>query len=119
MPLTWPVSLPTTFKQGSLQASTNERVIRTQMDQGPMKVRLRDSVSFKIYSGEISIKNNTLRDAFWNFYNSDALQGAEPFQWTDPYSGATKNFRFVSAPSETHVGGDVSTVSFTVEEVPS
>lgn len=119
MPLTWPVSLPVTFRKGSLQGQYNSRVMRTRMEQGPMKIRLTDSAKFRTYTGEIALKNNTLRNTFWNFYNDDAHQGAEPFQWTDPYSGATKTFTFVSDPSEAHLSGSMSTVSFTVEEVPS
>lgn len=118
MTLGWPPELPQNFLQGSLTSEFNDNAIRTSMETGPAKIRLRDSVLFQSHSGSISC---SLAQAlvFENFYNVDHAQGAIPFEWTDPYTGAAKMWRIVAKPQKTNTASKRCRFAFQIEEVPS
>ncbi len=118
MSLDWPATLPAHFIQGSVSSSRNDTAIRTQMEVGPMKIRRTDTVDYAKFSGECRMTMAQL-EIFWAFYNDDHEQGAEPFTWTDPFTGDSHLFVITAMPQVTHLGGTVVAVSFQVEEVPS
>ncbi len=116
MTLVFPASLPH-FHQGSVQSAVVDNVVRTEMETGPQKQRLKDRVFYMRHSGEMRIKTAKL-STFLDFFNLDADQGCTPFEWSDPFTAATKMYRFIGQPSINHISGDLVSVSFTVEEIP-
>lgn len=117
MTLVFPGTLPH-FHQGSVQSRPVDNVIKTEMESGPQKQRLKDRVIYYRHSGEIRIRIAKLA-TFLDFYNLDADQGCTPFEWTDPYTAVTKLYRFVSQPTISHILADLVSVAFEVEEIPS
>jgi hypothetical protein len=100
----WPATLP----QEQFIGLTDQRqvaVVRTQMDEGPAKVRRKFSAAVRDVMVPI-VLNGTQRGAFDPFFISDLEEGALAFDWDDPVTDSTLSFRFIEPPQWTlEVGG--------------
>lgn len=117
MTLGWPPELPNLL-QADLTSEPNDKAIRSSMESGPIKIRLRDTVDFESHSGSISC-NAAQSEIFKAFWKNDHKCGAVPFEWIDPDTGVAKMYRMVAKYQQTRQGGGRSKFSFQVEEVPS
>lgn len=116
MSLTFPPSI-TQHLLINYRSTPNDETIKKPMSTGPQRIRLRDNVRYDTHSGEIVV-TAAQRETFFDFYHDDHFQGAEPFEWRDPNTGATKLFRILE-PQEENLGGGYKRISFLLEEVPS
>lgn len=116
--LEWPSTLALTLKVGA-QKTVRSRVLRSKMDSGEEKIRLRDTAQVKIFTGEVAIKNRDQHKTFWDWFENSHFQGAEPFEWIDPFTGDIGTYYISSDVTESDAGGGVSSISFTLTELPS
>lgn len=117
MTLGWPLSLPQNLRPGA-SATPNKRTKETVMDDGTVKIRLTHNTKVTKFTGEIKV-TQAQADTFFDWYENDHLQGAVPFEWKDPFSGATKTFVITGTPQRTHNSKQISTISFVLQEMPS
>jgi hypothetical protein len=87
-----------------LQAKPNSNVIRTAMDAGPQKARRRYTASTKIFTGRI-ILNAEQRALFEQFYHTALADGVLRFNFTNPQTLETQEFRFTDDYTETSIDG--------------
>jgi len=98
--ISWPESLPKTLRLEGLQAQYKDPVIRTEMDAGPAKARLRYTRPPKQYSGSVVLDNDERITLDW-FYRIATRFGALRFNFTNPQTGETREYRFREPPGET------------------
>ncbi len=90
----WPVELPQSLDLQGYQEAVPSTTVRTEMDQGPAKVRRRFTAAARPISGSITItaaQVATLR----TFYETTTFGGAEAFDWISPIDGVVVSMRFV------------------------
>lgn len=116
---TWPSDLPDKPLREGYQETPPQTQIRTEMDTGPDKVRQRFTANVREYNVQIIIDNSQL-DSFDTFYTDTTSGGAEKFDYDNPRSGTTEEFRFVVPPDPQYeaLGGDLYRVSFKLEQLP-
>jgi hypothetical protein len=113
--LSWPAELPLTLRSDGLKSRYKDPVLRTDMDMGPAKTRLRYTRPPKPYNGTI-IVNERGRELLDYFYRITTRFGALRFNFTNPQSLEVREFRFTAPPDETCNDG-VYTVTLQVEEL--
>jgi len=102
--ISWPEALPQTLLAEGLHAKYKDPVIRTEMDSGPPKARLRFTHPLKHFSGNI-ILNEEERNILDFFYRITTRYGALRFNFTNPQTGEVRNYRFRGPPDETTIDG--------------
>ena len=100
----WPEGLPATLFINGLSARRNSNVIRTQMDAGPKKARRRYTASTKIFAGKMLL-NESQRFELERFYRTTLADGVLRFNFTDPQTLKSAEFRFTEDYSENSVDG--------------
>jgi len=89
----WPDSLPATLLLAGLSMQPQDNVIRTAMDAGPKKARRRYTAGVKTFSGK-QIFNAEQFIIFQRFYHTALADGVLRFNFTDPITLETAEFRF-------------------------
>jgi len=102
--IVWPDYLPVTMLMEGLTVTRQSNIIRTQMDAGPGKTRRRYTASVKRFAGKI-ILNESQRRHFDEFYRIILADGVLRFNFTDPQTLETGEFRFAQEPVEISVDG--------------
>ena len=100
----WPETLPQTLLMDGLSAQRNSNVIRTQMDAGPRKTRQRYTASVKVFTGRMVLDAGQ-RFALEQFYHTALADGALRFNFTDPQTLETGEFRFTQDYTENSLDG--------------
>ena len=119
----WPSTLPQEFQKPSFNNSPNSGIIRTEMDTGYPKIRLRFTATTENYSGTM-ILTETQKQAFLTFFRTTIRYGSLRFNFPDPYGGADIEARWVIStngePYSLTQDGDTTDwrLSFTLEELP-
>ena len=111
----WPQGLPETLLLEGLSAKRNSGVIRTQMDAGPKKARRRYTASTKTFSGKMILTAGQ-RYALEEFYHSALADGVLRFNFTDPQTLETGEFRFTEDYTENSLA-DMFEVSVSLEKL--
>lgn len=90
---TWPTSLVIT--RDGYTETTPKRIVRSNMETGPDKIRRRSSAQVREISLKLFLTDAQLQ-TFDDFFDAnDALA----FDFTDPRTGDAKRARFTDAPS--------------------
>lgn len=114
----WPAGLPQNFDTDSYSETRQDGVVRTPMENGPDKVRLRFTSTVERVTGTVTVVGSDV-ETFWTFYETDTLYGSVAFDWTHPRTGAATSFRFVSPPSVSPAPGGVHfVISLDLEILP-
>jgi len=100
----WPEALPNTLLIDGLSAKRSSGVIRTQMDAGPKKARRRYTASTKIFMGRM-ILDDGQRAVLDQFYHTALADGVLRFNFTDPQTLETAEFRFTGDYTENSSDG--------------
>jgi len=100
----WPDSLPATLLLAGLSMQPQDNVIRTAMDAGPKKARRRYTASAKTFSGKQVLSAEQFI-IFKHFYHATIADGVLRFNFTDPVTLETAEFRFTGAYSATALDG--------------
>lgn len=118
----WPSTLPEYPDQTSFSETIQDPVIRTEMDSGPKKNRLRFTAVPELYSMSM-VMTRVQRATFIDFYKNDLNYGVDEFSWYHPVDvdgfGARIpcNFRF-TGPYQITPQEQMFSVSFTLEVLP-
>ncbi len=109
---TWPTTLPEFETPGYSDAERNN-VIRSPNSYGPAKTRQRTTMPLRNIRGQIQVDSasSLVLDQFY------ADNAAIPFDKLNPRTGLTGQYKFVTPPSYTNLGGDEWLASFDVEVV--
>jgi len=89
----WPELLPSGLLADGFSKQPQSNVIRTSMDAGPKKARRRYTARTVKYSGKQMFDEAELM-VFEQFYHNVIADGVLRFNFTDPVSQETAEFRF-------------------------
>ena len=97
--IVWPTTLPRALRADSYTEVLAEGTIRTEMDEGPAKVRALPTRDYDKVSGNILVtiaQWALLRD----FYKVTTKGGVLPFEWVEMTDHSiTVDYRFTEPPS--------------------
>ena len=114
---TWPVGLQQKLDSEAFEKRFGNTLIRSDMDVGPAKVRSRYTDAVDEYNCSILLdydEHTTLN----TFYKTTLNNGALPFDFNDPFTGAPASFRFKEPPSIRALGGRTFRVAMQWEKLP-
>jgi hypothetical protein len=114
--ISWPEDLPVTLKIAGLRGQYKDPVIRTDMDMGPAKARLRYTRPPKNYTGSI-IVDETGREQLAYFYRITTRYGALRFNFANPQTLEIREYRFKAPPDESGDEDGLYTISLQLEEL--
>jgi hypothetical protein len=100
----WPEALPKTLLLSGLSRQPQSNVIRTAMDSGPRKARRRYTARAISHTGKMILSPEELA-AFEQFYHAALADGVLRFNFTDPVTLETAEFRFTGDYTVTAVDG--------------
>ena len=115
--ISWPSSLPDYLLVDAYNESFPNTTIRTQMDEGPAKVRRWGTAAIRPITGT-QILDGTEYSTLDTFYNTTSQGGSLRFDWTHPITGTSVEFRFVSPPTVTAIGNYFFNVTLNLEIMP-
>lgn len=113
--VTWPFLLPGGLLAAGFSKQPQNNVIRTNMDAGPKKARRRYTAKLVNYSGK-QVFDLAELSVFEQFYHYSLADGALRFNFDDPVTGETAEFRFTSDYSVNEIDG-LYEVSFSLEKL--
>jgi hypothetical protein len=114
---TWPVTLPAYPLLEGFQESVPDTTIRTDMEQGPAKVRQRTTAGVRKMSLSY-LMSKTQVAALESFYLTTLQGGALAFDFTHPRSNVTVSCRFAKPPEYGSGNGNYFRVSIEMEALP-
>lgn len=111
---TWPAGLPQSFNASGYNEDRSRKntLIRTKMDAGPDKVRLRSTAGPLLVSGVMHMTTSQLA-TLDTFVDTTTNGGVDQFDF--PYRTGTESVRFLKMPKYKSKGADLWDVSFTLE----
>ena len=113
--ISYPEQLPPVRASG-FSAQYKDPVIRTQMDAGPTKQRLRYTAVPKLFTGSI-IVNEEERSIFETWFKQTLGFGTLRFVMRNPQTGISEEFRFTGAYKEVETEGHFE-LSLSLERLP-
>jgi len=113
----WPGTLPDIPLSQGYKEGVPNLLLRTQMDQGPAKVRRRHSAGVRQVALMLQLHKDQVAtlDAF---YLGPLEGGALRFTWVHPRTQVPTDFRFEKPPEYTHVGGLYFAATLALEVLP-
>ena len=114
---TWPNTLPATPQADSFRETVPTTLVRTEMEQGPAKVRRRSTAGVRKLS--MSFVMSKAQIATLETFITTALSGgALAFDYTHPRSGASLSCRFRQMPEYASLNGVFFKVAIELEVLP-
>jgi hypothetical protein len=113
----WPDTLPAYPLLDGFHETVPNTVIRTDMEQGPAKVRLRTTAAIRAMSLAY-LMSKTQVTALETFYLATLQGGALLFDFMHPRSNATVSCRFVKPPEYATSNGNFFKVALELEVLP-
>jgi hypothetical protein len=101
--ITYPANLPG-IRASGFQSQYQDPVIRTQMDAGPVKQRLRYTAAPKKFT-VTAVFNEAEREIFESWFTATLGFGTLRFAMQNPQTLALEEFRFTGAYSERETDG--------------
>ena len=106
----WPVGVPDQIIRDSFEYKMDDNVLRSEMDNGPEKTRVKYTKNFDTISGSLLMSTTEL-NTFLTWYRTTLLFGVEQFYFPDPLDNGTNlTCLFVQAPTFSAYGYDHYTV---------
>jgi len=90
---TWPTSLPQKPLAESYQEAQESQLVRSSTETGPAKQRRRFTARVDTFSCRFLMDESQVV-TFKDFFNNTLEGGALSYDWEDPRTGNTRNFRF-------------------------
>ncbi|WP_059369310.1 hypothetical protein [Treponema endosymbiont of Eucomonympha sp.] len=115
MAINYPEGLPRVRLEG-LSAARQNPVLRTAMDAGPAKQRLRFTAVPTQISGSVILTQEE-KAVFDGWFENELAYGTLRFSMSDPRDGSEAEFRFTGMPSESAEGG-LFALSLPLERLP-
>lgn len=113
----WPGSLPQKLETEGFSRGIGANTIRSNMEVGLDKIRKRYTKQIDPLSGTMKI-DRTQYTALQTFYLVTLNAGILPFEFTDPITNTTTEYRFTSPPSFRSIGGNYFVVTLNWEVMP-
>ena len=113
----WPAGLQQKVNQQGFEKAIGSTKIRTEVDVGPAKVRRRYTRGVDNYRVTMNIDRSDIPD-FEEFYDIDLNGGVLPFDFENPITGTTQEFRMVDDPRIVNIGGNAFQISMLWEKLP-
>lgn len=114
---TWPLTLPQYVDQDGYTQTITNPLLRTDMEAGPAKVRLRYTAVPEEFNISL-VMTKTQFEAFVTFFKRDIHYGADIFTWKHPVTGdISDNCRFTSMYNASPHGLDFK-VTISMEILP-
>jgi hypothetical protein len=110
MPEAWPPQLQQLLND-NYQESAQPSYIKTEVDSGPVKTRVRYTKPMEELSCEILVSNATQYPIFKTFYNTTLSQGTKTFYFNHPVTGVQTTYQFMEPPTFQAQGPLYMTVS--------
>jgi hypothetical protein len=113
----WPATLPSSPLSDGFRETLPDTVIRTQMDQGPAKLRRRTGAG----TAQMSLAylmDRAQVEALTDFFNEEVAGGAYAFTFAHPVTGAGLSCRFRQPPQYAPLNGEWFRVSLELEALP-
>jgi hypothetical protein len=103
----WPGALEDKLNEADFSYQMGDTTIQSETEIGEPKVRRRFTRAVDRISCSIIIEKSDV-DTFFNFYRTTLNGGVNAFEFTDPISNTTKEYRFdtSSPPQITPIGGN-------------
>jgi hypothetical protein len=114
---TWPNTLPAYPLIDGFHETAPNTVIRTDMEQGPAKVRLRTTAAIRTLALSY-LMNKAQVTALETFYLATLQGGALSFDFTHPRSNAVVSCRFTRPPEYVTSNGNFFKVAMELEVLP-
>lgn len=114
--ISWPSELPVTLKSEGLSVQYKDPVIRTEMDAGPQKARLRYTGSPQGITGSLTL-NEYQRGILEYFFTKTTGFGTLRFNMVHPQTIELVEMRFTRPPIETGNGGGLFDISLSLEKI--
>jgi hypothetical protein len=114
---TWPVSLQQKFNSSNFDLKFGNTLVRSDVDVGLAKVRSRYTDAIDIYTSSIDLEIDDF-ETFYDFYKTTLNNGSKTFDFDNPLTNTTDEFRFVAPPEIRPMGGRIFKVSFSWERIP-
>jgi len=113
----WPVILPVYPLLENYVEKVPSTSIRTEMEQGPAKVRQRTTAGVRQMSLSYFLNKEQI-EALDNFYITGLKGGSVSFDFTHPRNDADIKCRFVSPPEYKAANGNYFKVNIELEILP-
>ncbi len=113
---TWPVGLQQKLNAEGFQVKFGNTAMRTDMDVGPAKVRSRFTDAIDVYTCTIFLDYSDY-STFRTFFKTTLNNGVNRFDFTDPFTNTSAEFRFAEEPDISPIGGTVFRVGMTWEKM--
>ncbi len=91
--VTWPSTLPQFVDQDEYTQTSKNPLIRTDMEAGPAKVRLRYTAVPEEFNISL-VMTKTQFESFITFFKQTIHYGADTFLWNHPVTRTASNCRF-------------------------
>ncbi len=115
---TWPTSLPTAPMISGLNETLADNLVRTQMDQGPAKVRRRSTANVKPLQIQY-VLTVAQKDTLITFFVTTLVSGSLSFTFTDPLTDSSSTVRFTGPPSFKAVSAIAWATTLALEVLPA
>jgi hypothetical protein len=102
--INWPSTLPSGLLAEGFTKQPQSNIIRTAMDAGPKKARRRYTARTINYSGREIFDTEEL-ELFEQFYHTALADGVLRFNYEDPITQETAEFRFTEDYTVSSVNG--------------
>jgi len=114
---TWPNTLPQSPLLDGFRETVPDITIRSTMDQGPAKVRLRTTAAVRTMALTYLMSKDQIA-ALETFYLATVQGGALSFTFTHPRSNTVMNCRFTRPPEYVPTNGNFFRVAIELEVLP-
>ena len=114
---TWPASIPQTFDQNQFSYEPEDNLVRTQMETGPDKTRVRFT-SVRTFVSGVMTMTRAQYITLMSFHDSTTVFGTETFTFEDPITETNGEFKFRQPPTISSTNADELTVSISLEKQP-
>lgn len=114
---TWPSTLPAP-KVGSYKENPPKLTLRTEMEQGPAKVRKRFTAGVRMLSFTLCLTKAEV-EILDDFFVDDVASGALSFDYSHPRTAVACKARITKEPQYTGVDPDYYEAQIELEILPS
>lgn len=118
MAVVWPSNLPQSPQWREYGETQQQNSIRTDLDAGPPKTRLRFTAVSRFYEIKLNLTSSEV-DVLIDFYNNDCNFGNTVFEWKDFRNGTLGiEYRFLAIPNYKADSPTDYNTTFRVERLP-
>lgn len=114
---TWPNTLPSSPLLENFREVTPDTTVRTQMDQGPAKVRQRTTAAVRLLQVVYLLSRDQV-ETLDEFYLETLQGGTAPFEFIHPRTEASVSCRFVAPTEYAAANGNFFRAALILEVLP-